>query len=87
MNVEDLKNIGETTAQWLHDVGIHTRADLEEMGAVIAYKVIQHQRPQKVNVLLLYALKAALMDVHWNALSPTIKEQLKRNAKEPLRVL
>ena len=87
MNVEDLKNIGETTAQWLHDVGIHTRADLEEMGAVIAYKVIQHQRPQKVNVLLLYALKAALMDVHWNALSPTIKAQLKRNAKEPLRVL
>ena len=87
MNVEDLKNIGETTAQWLHDVGIHTRADLEERGAVIAYKVIQHQRPQKVNVLLLYALQGALLDVHWNALSPTIKEQLKRDAKEPLRVL
>ena len=87
MNVEDLKNIGATTARWLHDVGIHTKADLEEMGAVIAYKVIQHQCPQKVNVLLLYALQGALMDIHWNALPPDLKAQLKRDAREPLTVL
>ncbi len=87
MNVEDLKNIGATSAQWLHDAGIHTRADLEEVGAVMAYKMIQHQRPQKVNVLLLYALQGALMDMHWNALPPSLKEQLKRDAKEPLTVL
>ena len=87
MNVEDLKNIGATTAQWLHDAGIHTSADLEETGAVIAYKIIQHQRPQKVNVMLLYALQGALMDVPWNALPPSLKEQLKRDAKEPLRVM
>lgn len=87
MNVENLKNIGETTAQWLHAAGIHTKADLEEIGAVMAYKVLQHQRPQKVNSLLLYALQGALMDVHWNALPPTLKDQLKRDAKGPLTVL
>ena len=87
MNVEHLKNIGETTAQWLHDAGIHTKADLEEAGAVMAYKVIQHQRPQKVNILLLYALQGALMDVHWNALPPDLKDQLKRDAKGALTVL
>lgn len=87
MDVKQLKNIGETSAQWLHDTGIHTRADLEEIGAVMAYKVIQHQRPRGVNIMLLYALQGALMDVHWNALPPDLKDQLKRDAKEPLRVL
>ena len=87
MNVEHLKNIGETSAQWLHDAGIHTRTDLEEIGAVMAYKVIQHQRPQKVNIMLLYALQGALMDVHWNALPPDLKAQLKHDAKAPLTVM
>ena len=54
---------------------------------VMAYKVLQHQRPQKVNIMLLYALQGALLDVHWNALPPALKEQLKRDAKEPLTVL
>ena len=87
MDVEHLKNIGQTTAVWLHDAGIHTRADLEEIGAVMAYKVLQHQRPQKVNIMLLYALQGALMDVHWNTLPPALKDQLKLDAKEPLKVL
>ncbi len=87
MNLEDLKNIGVTTAQWLHDAGIHTQADLEEIGAVMAYKVLQHQQPQKVNIMLLYALQGALLDMHWNALPLALKEQLKRDAQERLTVL
>ena len=85
MDVEQLKNIGETSGRWLHEAGIHTRADLEEIGAVMAYKVIQHQRPG-VNIMLLYALQAALMDIHWNALPPDLKEQLRQDAKAPLTV-
>ena len=87
MEIEHLKNIGPTTAQWLHDAGLHTKADLEDIGAVMAYKVLQHQRPQQVNIMLLYALQGALMGVHWNALPPELKAQLKRDAQEQLRVL
>jgi len=87
MDVEQLKNIGPTTAQWLRDIGIHTKADLEEIGAVMAYKVIQHQKPTRVNLLLLYALQGALLDVEWNALPPGVKEQLRHDAKAPLTVL
>lgn len=87
MEVEHLKNIGPTTAQWLHDAGIHTKADLEEIGAVMAYKVLQHHQPQKVNVLLLYALQGALMEVHWNGLPPDLKARLKREAQGRLKVL
>ena len=43
------------------------------IGAVMAYKVLQHQRPQKVNIMLLYALQGALLDMHWNALPPALK--------------
>lgn len=87
MDVAQLKNIGETTARWLHDAGIHTRADLDAIGAAMAYKVLQHQHPQKVNIMLLYALQGALLDVHWNGLPPDVKAQLKRDAQEPLTVL
>ena len=87
MHVETLKNIGPKTAEWLHAAGLHTRADLEEIGAVMAYKVIQHQRPKHVNILLLYALQGALLDVHWNALPPDLKAQLKRDAQAPLTIL
>lgn len=86
MDVERLKNIGPASAEWLHEAGIHTKADLEEVGAVMAYKVLQHQHPQRVNMLLLYALQGALLDVHWNALPPEMKDQLKQDAREPLTV-
>ncbi len=36
--------------------------------------------------MLLYALQAALMDIHWNALPPDLKEQLRQDAKAPLTV-
>ena len=87
MDVEHLKNIGPTTAQWLHEAGLHTKADLEEIGAVMAYKVLQHQRPRQVNIMLLYALQGALMDLSWSALPPDLKAQLKRDARERLTVL
>ena len=87
MDVEHLKNIGPTTAQWLHEAGLHTRADLEDIGALMAYKVLQHQRPRQVNIMLLYALQGALMDVSWSDLPPDLKAQLKRDAREPLTIL
>ena len=80
MHVESLKNIGPKTAAWLHDTGIHTRADLEEIGAIMAYKILKHQRPEQVTILLLYALDSALSGKHWNALGPERKKVLKQEA-------
>ncbi len=87
MHVENLKNIGPKTAAWLHDIGIHTRADLEAMGAVMAYKILKHQRPKQVTILLLYALDGALSGKHWNALGPKRKTVLKREADTRLDVM
>ena len=83
--LEDLKNIGPTTAAWLRDAGIKTREQLEDLGPVMAYKMVKHRHPG-MNLLGLYALQGALLDVHWNALPPDLKERLKRDAQETLTV-
>ena len=86
MHVENLKNIGPKTAAWLHDIGIHTLDDLEAMGAVMAYKILKHQRPGQVTILLLYALDGALSGKHWNALGLERRKALKREADTRLDV-
>lgn len=84
--LERLKNLGPTSAAWLNDIGIHTRDDLERMGAVLAYKIVRHRRKRDANVLLLYALEGALRDIPWTDLSPADKARLKAEAAEPLDI-
>lgn len=77
---EQLKNIGPTSAQWLRAIGIHSRADLERLGSIEAFRLVKaHGFNSGLN--LLYALEAALQDVHWTALSPQTKTKLKAAAK------
>ena len=74
----NLKNLGKTSAQWLHAVGIHTAADLRRLGAVDAYKAVR-KRGFRATKVLLYAIEAALLDIHWNDLPEDRKQEL--NAK------
>ena len=76
----ELKNIGPISMEWLRAVGIVSREDLERLGAVEAYRLIKaHGFNASLN--LLYALEAALQDIHWTALSPQAKAKLKAAAK------
>ena len=75
-NLSELKNIGKTTEGWLNEAGIHTIADLEELGAVEAWKRMKAVHPA-VNLNGLYALQAALLDIHWNALPEDMKADLR----------
>ncbi|HMV49303.1 MAG TPA: TfoX/Sxy family DNA transformation protein [Blastocatellia bacterium] len=77
----DLKNIGPTSEQWLRAVGIQSREDLERIGSVEAFRLVKaHGFNAGLN--LLYALEAALLEVHWTALSPQTKTKLKAAAKK-----
>lgn len=84
-DVVDLKNIGPTSGTWLHEAGLHTYADLQEVGAVLAFKIVQHQRPG-VSVVLLYALQGALDDVAFQALDPALKARLRAELQDELDV-
>lgn len=70
-----LKNIGPKTERWLREIGIHAYEDLHRIGSVEAYLRLQIQHPGKISRVALYALEAALWDLHWLELPTEIKEQ------------
>lgn len=79
--LSEMKNIGVTMESWLKAVGIATPADLEAAGALEAYRRVKQDRPRQVSLLALYALQGALLNLHWNALPPDLKEELRQAAR------
>lgn len=79
--LQHMKNLGKTSAQWLHAVGIHSANDLRRLGAVDAYRAVR-ARGFRASMVLLYAIEGALLDVHWNDLPPGLKDQLKGQLDE-----
>jgi DNA transformation protein len=77
--VERLRNLGPKSSAWLRSVGIETRADLERVGAVAAYKQVA-AAGFETSLNLLYALEGALLDLRWDRLSAAIKENLRDRA-------
>ncbi len=75
-----LKNLGNTSVNLLHAVGIKTASDLERVGPVQAYRSIK-ERGFSTSKVLLYALQGALMDTHWNELDSQLKRKLVEEAE------
>lgn len=73
--LQHLKNLGKTSAQWLHAAGIHNAGDLRRLGAVDAYRAVK-ARGFRASIVLLYAIEGALLDVNWNQLPPAHKAEL-----------
>ena len=79
--LQHLKNLGKTSAQWLHAVGIHSASDLKRLGAVDAYRAVK-ARGFRASKVLLYAIEGALLDIHWNDLPAERKEALNRQVDQ-----
>ena len=62
-----MKNLGKTSALWLHAVGIHSASELRRRGAVAAYRAVL-ARGFNASRVLLYSIEGALLDLHWNEL-------------------
>jgi len=70
-----MKNLGKTSARWLHASGIHSAADLRRLGAIGAYRAVK-TRGFRTSKSLLYAIEGALLDKHWCDLPVTHKQLL-----------
>lgn len=81
--LQDLRNLGKTSAQWLHAVGIHSAADLRRLGAVDAYRAVK-MRGFRASRVLLYAIEGALLGIHWNELSAERKQALNKAFEDRL---
>ena len=71
-----LKNLGPISAEWLAAIGITTLEDLRAHDPVDLYATLR-QRGYPASLNLVYALRAALMDIHWTALPVEIRDELK----------
>ncbi len=72
-----MKNIGEVSSGWLREVGVYSRDDLIEVGAIRTYKLLKDLYPKKVSLNLLWGLEAAILDIHWREITPEMKAELK----------
>ena len=73
-----LKNIGPTIAARFKAVGVETVRDLRAVGPAQAYKRVKASHPDVTFSVCyyLYSLQGALDGVHWDALSPSMKDKL-----------
>jgi hypothetical protein len=78
--VENLPNLGPTSAAWLCEAGIATVSELQRLGPVLAYRIV-NQREPKANLNLLWALAAALAGKDWRELSDEEKVALLAEAE------
>ena len=76
----ELKNLGNTSINWLKCIGVTSKAELHQKGAVESYVEIK-QRGIRVSKVLLYALHGAMKDVYWNDLDNETKQQLLAEAE------
>ena len=74
--IENLRNLGPTSAAWLRDVGISTLRDLEDGGPVFAYLQVKRRNP-KVSLNLLWALAAGLQNRDWRELTEAERQRLR----------
>ncbi len=77
-----LKNIGPTIAARCEAVGIKTVGSLRAIGAAKAYKRVKAGHPGTTIPVCyyLFSLQGALDGLHWDALSPAVKEKLLKEA-------
>jgi DNA transformation protein and related proteins len=73
-----IRNIGPQTTKRLESIGIKTLEDIETLGVVEVYERLKLAYPEKVSLNALWALQGAILDIPWNEISKSIKENLKQ---------
>ncbi len=73
--VENLRNLGPTSAVWLREIGVYTICDLERLGPALAFRLVKQRQP-KTSLNLLWAMAAGLGDRDCRELSAEEKERL-----------
>ncbi|MCG7874414.1 MAG: TfoX/Sxy family protein [Candidatus Thiodiazotropha lotti] len=71
-----LKGLGPKSEKALNEVGISTRRELEDVGAVGAYKRLMHAGGEKPSLNFLYAMVGALEERHWSEIAKVEKARL-----------
>ena len=80
-SVAQLRNLGPASARMLAEAGVTTLAELQQLGAVRAYRRVSQLQHGKASLNLLWALAAGLQDRDWRSLSRDEKDSLRRELR------
>ncbi|MGL4464292.1 MAG: TfoX/Sxy family DNA transformation protein [Planctomycetia bacterium] len=77
-----LRNLGPTIIRRLASVGVHSKQDLQRLGAVEIYRRLRAASGGRTVPVCyyLYSLQGALMDLHWDDLPSDMKARLRVEA-------
>ncbi len=82
--IGQLRNLGAASTRWLQAIGVHTRRDLEKLGAIDAYATLKASG-YNASLNLVYAIEGALTGRNWKQLPAKRKTQLKAAAAEAVK--
>ena len=71
-----MRNLGKATEAWLNAVGIYTRNQLRDLGAVNAYHLLRAMG-YPVTLNLAYGIEASLLGIDWRDLPCQTRADLK----------
>ncbi|MCW8335064.1 TfoX/Sxy family DNA transformation protein [Vibrio paucivorans] len=74
--LKDLPNLRLATERMLKKAGIESVEQLEEAGAVEAFKAIKQSHTSDVGLELLWALEGAIKGTHWSVIPQSRREEL-----------
>lgn len=74
--LKDLPNLRLATERMLKKAGISSVAQLEETGALGAYRAIQDSHASDVSLELLWALEGAIKGTHWSVIPQDRRSEL-----------
>ena len=67
MNTDILQtDLGRTTVARLESIGIESRRQLLDVGAMAALRSVQDEYPDERSMPVLFAHQGALLDLHWH---------------------
>jgi len=74
--ISKLKGLGPAAEKSLNAIGIYTKKDLEEIGAVKALMILEREQNIKPHLNFLYAMVGAIENKSWLEIAKTEKERL-----------
>lgn len=78
--IEQLRNLGPTSASWLRECSIASVEELRRLGAGLAYQIVRERYP-RASLNLLWALAAGLENRDWRSLTNEERLRLRQEAE------
>lgn len=80
--ISELQGLGPKSELWLNQIGLFTRSDLEQVGAVGAFIKLSEHHGKQPSLNMLYAMIGALEDTHWATIAKNDRERLLNELQE-----